>query len=160
MSLKNYQQAVQIINTDKDRSDFVGPRTDKLILRAEEVTGFKFTGMYRDFLKNYGAGSFGSEEIYGIIDDNFENSSIPNAIWVTITERRKINLPANLLIIYNTTAGEYYCLDFGKLNNDKEPKVVSFYPGFDLELQKYEIIADDFGDFLLDTINIELSGEE
>ena len=160
MSLTNYQQAVQIINTDKDRSHFVGPRTDDLISKAEEATGFKFTGMYRDFLKNYGAGSFEGGEIYGIIDDNFEDSGIPDAVWVTLNERRKINLPANLLIIYDIGTGEYYCLDFEKLNNDKEPKVVSFYPGFDLEIQTYEIIADDFGDFLLDTVNIGLSDEE
>ena len=136
MSLKNYQQAAQIINTDKDRSDFVGLRTDKLILRAEEATGFKFTGMYRDFLKNYGAGNFGGGEIYGIIDDNFEDSGIPDAVWITLTERRKINLPANLLIIYDIGTGEYHCLDFGKLNNNKEPKVVSFYPGFDFRTPK------------------------
>jgi len=39
---------------------------------------------------------------------------------------------------------------YNNLNDEEEPKVVSFIPGLDLEDQTYEIIANDFGDFLLD----------
>lgn len=80
---------------------------------------------------------------------DFENSSVPDAIWYTLTERNEINLPNNFLIIYDTGSDELFCLDFNKSSETKEPKVVSFVPGIELESQTYEIIANDFGDFLL-----------
>ncbi len=39
-----------------------------------------------DYLKTFGAGNFGAQEIYGIINADFENSSVPDAIWYTLTE--------------------------------------------------------------------------
>ena len=159
MSLENYEKAVQIIKNTNSKSSFIGVRTDELISKAEEVISLNFTGTYRDFLKNYGAGNFGSEEIYGIIDDDFEDSSVPDAIWYTLSERKEINMPRNLLVIYATGDGELYCLDFNRINGEKEPAVVSFFPGFDLNIQKYEIIAKDFGEFLLQRVTAELEME-
>ncbi|WP_231559800.1 SMI1/KNR4 family protein [Geobacillus subterraneus] len=104
---------------------------------------------------SFGAGNFGSQEIFGIISSDFENSSVPDAIWYTLTERREGNLPSNLLIIYDTGSDEVFCLDFNKIDNN-EPKVVSFFLGVDLDNQKYEIIANDFGSFLLDLVKREL----
>lgn len=93
---------------------------------------------------------------YGIINADFENSSVPDAIWYTLTERREINLPDNLLVIYDTGSDEIFCLDYSHLDDNGEPKVVSFLPGVDLESQTYEIIANDFGDFLLDVVKQEV----
>ena len=69
-----------------------------------------------------------------------------------MTERKKINLPDNLLDIYDTGSEEIFCLGYSILDNNGEPKVVSFVPGVDLESQTYEVIANDFGDFLLDLV--------
>lgn len=156
MSVETYQKAKQIIQTNEDIADFIGERTNELIKLAEEKLGVKFTGLYLDYLQTFGAGNFGSQEIYGIINDNFENSSVPDAIWYTLTERKEINLPNNLLIIYDTGSDELYCLDFNQLDEKGEPKVVSFVPGIELESQRYEIIANDFGDFLLDLVMQEV----
>ncbi len=150
MSVENYQKAKQIIQSNEDMADFIGGRTNELIKLAEEKLGVKFTGMYLDYLHTFGAGNFGAQEIYGIINDDFENSSVPDAIWYTLTERKEINLPNNLLVIYDTGSDELFCLDFNQLDEIKEPKVVSFVPGIELERQRYEINAKDFGDFLLD----------
>jgi antitoxin YobK len=61
-------------------------------------------------------------------------------------------LPQNLLIIYHTGGAEMFCLDFRKA----EPKVVSYTIGVSSEHQTYEVIANDFGEFLLQRINFEL----
>ncbi|MBP3041550.1 SMI1/KNR4 family protein [Bacillaceae bacterium Marseille-Q3522] len=156
MSVVTYQKAKQIILATEDFADFIGGRTDKLIKLAEEKLGVRFSGFYLDFLKTFGAGNFGAQEIYGIINDNFENSSVPNAIWYTLTERKEINLPSNLLIIYGTGSDELFCLDYYQLDEKGEPKVVSFVPGIELENQTYEIIANDFGDLLLDLVMQEV----
>ncbi|GIN95552.1 hypothetical protein J6TS1_14220 [Siminovitchia terrae] len=156
MSVETYQKAKQIIQTNEDMADFIGGRTNELIKLAEDKLGVKFTGLYLDFLQNFGAGNFGAQEIYGVINENFENSSVPDAIWYTLTERKEINLPNNLLVIYDTGSHELFCLDFNQLDEKEEPKVVSFVPGIELERQKCDTIANDFGDFLIDLVMQEV----
>jgi len=156
MSVETYQKAKQIISAQTDIADFVGGRSNDLISMAENELNLKFTGLYLDYLQTFGAGNFGAEEIYGIINDDFENSSVPDVIWYTLTERKEANLPNNLLVIYDTGSEELFCLDFNNLDDKNEPRVVSFVPGMQLESQTYEIIANDFGDFLLDLVKEEL----
>lgn len=156
MSLETYQKAKEIILNEDEFADFVGGHTDDLISFAEEKLGLKFTGLYLDYLKTFGAGNFGAQEIYGIINADFENSSVPDAIWYTLTERKEINLPNNLLVIYDTGSDELFCLDYNQNDENGEPKVVSFVPGVNLERQTYEIIANDFGDFLLSLVKQEV----
>ncbi|PTY76251.1 hypothetical protein B5V89_18635 [Heyndrickxia sporothermodurans] len=103
MSIDAYKEAKQIILNNDDIADFVGGCTAELINLAEEKLGLRFTGQYLDFLQTFGAGNFGAQEIYGIISPDFENSSVPDAIWYTLTERKEINLPINLLAIYGLT---------------------------------------------------------
>lgn len=155
MSVETYQKAKQIIQINGDMAEFIGGQTNELIKLAEEELGMKFTGLYLDYLQTFGAGNFGAQEIYGIINDNFENSSVPDAIWYTLTERKEMNLPNNLLVIYDTGSEELFCLDFNQLNG-KEPRVVPFVPGIELEKQRYDVIANDFGDFLLDLVMQEV----
>lgn len=155
MSLETYHQAKQYILNNKEKGFFVGPRPQELISLAEETLGLKFPGSYLDFLKTFGAGGFGSQEIYGIVHGDFENSSVPDAIWYTLTERKDIDLPHNLLIIYHTGFEEFFCLDFSQKDTNGEPPVVAFVPGVDNDKQQYEVIAKDFGGFLLYLINQE-----
>ncbi|WLR44458.1 SMI1/KNR4 family protein (plasmid) [Bacillus carboniphilus] len=154
--MNSYKKAKKIILNDEDLSDFVGSRSEELIEKAEKVLNISITGSYRDFLLSFGAGNYGSQEIYGVIDDDFENSSVPDAIWYTLSERKECNLPENLLVIYDTGSGDLFCLDFDKKNLENEPEVISFVPGVDLNKQKYEVIAPTFGQFLLEIINQEL----
>ena len=156
MSVEAYQEAKQIMLDNKDIADFIGGRTTELINLAEEKLGLRFTGLYLDYLQTFGAGNFGAQEIYGIINADFDNSSVPDAIWFTLTERKEINLPGNLLVIYDTGSDELFCLEFNQLDDKVEPKVVSFLSGIELESQSYEIIANDFGDFLLDLVELEI----
>ena len=156
MSFENYKRALEIINENSDIFFSVGKRSNELVLKAENVLGFRLSNQYKDFVLRFGAGNFGAEEFYGLIDDDFEDSSTPDAVWMTLRERQEGNLPANLVIIYHTGAEEMFCLDFNNLNSDGEPKVISFVIGVDVEYQTYEVIANDFGDFLLDMISQEL----
>lgn len=156
MSYENYQKAISIMEEHKESCFFVGRRSEELVSLAERTLGLQFSKTYREFVLKYGAGRFGAEEIYGVTSDDFVNACVPNAVWYTLDERKSINLPPNLLIIYDTGYDFVYCLDFNKLNNEGEPAVVEFAPGFDLSIQTYEKIADDFGDFLLYIITREL----
>lgn len=152
MSYNNYKKAVDIINKNQDKNHFIGKRSEELVKKAENELGIKFSEIYKEFLLTYGAGNYGSEEILGIIDDDFGESSVPDGIWYTLIERQEVGLPLNLVIIYEDDCGELLCLDFNSLNDEKEPAIVPYIPGEDNKNQKYEKIADDFGDFLLQLV--------
>lgn len=156
MSNKTYQKAKKIILKNEDSATFHGEKSIDLIAKAEAAVGLKFTGTYLDFLKTFGAGNFGSEEVYGIIDDDFENSSVPDAIWYTLTLRKSVNFPDHFLVIYDTGTGDVFCLDYNNTDSNGEPKIVAIDPGYALKNQTLELIADNFGDFLLELVEEEL----
>ncbi len=137
-----------------DLQRFVGPRSEALVQTAEKALGLKFPTPYRRFLLEYGAGSFGSSEIYGVINEDFTHSSVPDAVWCTLNERREGGLPPNLLVIYSDGAGTFFCLD---CSGDKEgAPIVAYYLGFPSEQQPKEVIAKDFGEFLLQVVQEEI----
>lgn len=156
LSWESYEKAKKTIFGNHELADFIGGRDDHLIRLAEERLGLTFSKLYRDFLRTFGAGNFGSQEIFGIIDSDFEHSTVPDAIWYTLSERKQSNLPNHLLVIYHVGNGELFCLDYHQLENE-EPKVVTFIPGVPVHEQSYEIIAEDFGDFLYDLVQLEIS---
>nr|WP_269412436.1 SMI1/KNR4 family protein [Lentibacillus daqui] len=54
-----------------DIADFVGGCTTELISKAGDMLGLKFASLCTDYLQTFGAGNFGSQEVYGIINDDF-----------------------------------------------------------------------------------------
>lgn len=158
MSYKDYKKALELINKNKKLVCKSDRCSNKTIEKAESKLNIKFSRMYKEFLQEFGALSFGAEEIYGIVSDDIDLSGVPNGIWYTLTERKEINMPEWLLVIYDTVSEELFCLDFNSSNN--EPKVVVFVPGIDNEYQTYEEVASDFGEFLLQRITFELEAED
>lgn len=148
MSIIELQQAFDLISAHQDQADFEGFKEEDLIRKAETALGLEFPPTYRQFLKEYGCGDFAGQEFYGIINENFENSSIPNGIWLTLDER-KSGLPDNLIVIYATGDGAYYALDAAQRNDSGEYAVVAWTPGASKEMGDSEKIAEDFGEFLL-----------
>ncbi|MEG0732838.1 MAG: SMI1/KNR4 family protein [Vagococcus sp.] len=155
MSIEKYEQAKKIMEKNSDFLEYIGGCSDLLLIKAEKELSVAFPSDYRLFLKEYGALSFGAEEFYGIVREDFYNSRVPDGIWYTLTERKQVNMPKYLVVIYDTTMGELYCLNYNKLNKNNEPMVTSYFPGFDEEIQKHEVIAESFGDFLLDRVLLE-----
>ncbi|NBI31102.1 SMI1/KNR4 family protein [Chengkuizengella marina] len=155
MSNENFEKALSIIEKNISECDFIGRRPKELIEKAENVLGLNFSNQYKKFLSTYGALCIGSQEVYGIIRDDFENSSVPDVVWVNRQNRIKFGMPDHLLEIYHTGSDEVFCFDFKKTNKQGEPPVVVYVPGLDLKYQTYERIAEDFGDFLLYLLDLE-----
>ena len=153
MSSEKYQKAISIIKQHQELCGFCGGVSEELVIKAERTLEVSFPNSYRDFLLRFGAGNFGSTDILGVIDDDFYNSGIPDAVWYTLRLREEITLPRHLIVIHDTGGdGELSCLDTSKTNSP----VVSYYIGYELEDQAFEIIANDFEDFLLKTVEFEL----
>jgi hypothetical protein len=66
---------------------------------AESALGICFPPSYRAFLQAFGAGSIRGREIYGILDGDYQNSAIPDGIWLTLQERQSSGLPESLVIV-------------------------------------------------------------
>ncbi|MGT2754250.1 SMI1/KNR4 family protein [Streptococcus ovis] len=150
--MNNYESAKSLIIKNIDMMDCFGKCPSYIIELAEETLGVKYPKDYRDFISTFGAGNFGSSEIYGVFREDFLNSGVPDSVWLTLVEREKIGLPKYLVIIYVLGNGELFCFNYNRLNLYGEPTIVSFMPaGNDCE-----VVYDSFGDFLLDIVSREL----
>lgn len=156
MYSQEYLRAVSIIEQHPELCGFSGGVSEEVVNKAEETLEAIFPKSYRDFLLRFGAGNFGFVDIYGLIDDDFYNSGIPDAVWYTLQLREEVNLPKNLVVIHDTGGGELFCLDTSAPN----VRVVAYAIGYDLEVQTYEIIANGFGEFLLNRVEFVLEEVE
>ncbi|PGZ90922.1 SMI1/KNR4 family protein [Bacillus sp. AFS029533] len=157
MGWSNYEKALALLEQNKVDYDFVSGCSDHLIEKAETALSLKFSKIYKHFINNYGAGVFATYEILGVTHENFHESptlDYPDAVRFTLTKRRLKRLPENFITIIDYDPDIVYCLDFSKLNDENEPAVVSFNLGEDWGEQK--LIAEDFGDFLLEIIQDEI----
>jgi antitoxin YobK len=152
MSVESLNEGFKLIENNS-KSFFKGEIEEQLILKAESFLGLKFPNSYRLFLSKKGCGSFMNKEFYGIIDDDFQNGTVPDAIWLTWDERKISNLDKRLLLIGQSNEG-YYALNTSKMI-EEECEVVDWIPNTDTGL--LEVIATDFGSFFLDEIKEVLS---
>ena len=80
--------------------------------------------MYQKFLKRYGCGGVGRLDLYGVINKDTVNSSVPDAIWLTIDERKVSNLHPELVIISGDGMGNDYCLNCVNVNKEGESSIL------------------------------------
>lgn len=156
MSDIDLQKAFDLIATYENEGRFSGEKDDELITKAEAALGLAFPPTYRRFLKEYGCGGMAGEEFFGLIDDDFINSTVPDAIWLTLDER-KTGLPESMIVIHAVGDGTYFVLDTDKKNDVGECPVVAWTPGLSSPGDEVEKIADDFGEFLLTSLQEALS---
>jgi hypothetical protein len=149
MSLADLYEAFGIIDKHREEADFEGPADALLIAAAERTLGLTLPSSYKEFLARYGAGDIAGEEFYGVIHENFQQSGIPDAVWLTMNERRSSSLPHELVIVYTSGDGVYFALDCQTLNEDGECPVVAWGPAASKEI---EAVAEDFGQFLRNTL--------
>lgn len=151
MSFSEYEQARRLIHEARDQSDFEGEKAESLVLEAEHALGLVFPPSYRSFLKDFGCGSTHEIEIYGVIDSNFNESSIPNGVWLTLSERKTNCLPHQYILIGELGEGSYYAIDTSIVNNCKENPVILI----SVDFKRKEEVYDNFGAYLLSVIQAE-----
>ena len=151
--MADLQEALNLVATNPGEGFFAGPRNAELVATAERALGGRLPPTYREFVTKLGAGSFGAFELYGVVDDDFEHSSVPNGVWLTLNERRASGLPGELVIVGSTGDGDYYCI---QLREGKESPVTLYQPGAPPDRQRGEQLAQDFGEFFLEGVRAEL----
>ena len=150
MSDQDLDAALELIDVNGG-GDFDGRKDSTLIEKAEKALGLRFPPTYKRFLAELGCGDIEGLEFYGIIGEDFESSSVPDAIWLTLDER-KSGLPKNLILVYAVGDGTYYALDTSQVNSYGENPVVSY------ELNgSVKQVAEDYGSFFLSELKTVLS---
>ncbi len=156
MSMNDLERAFALIHEHPEHASFEGPRPKILVRAAEKALGLRLPPTYRRFVAELGAGNLGSAEIYGVIDADFERSSVPDAIWATLRARENDCLPADLVIL-DDEDGELTCLQVR--SGDEEGPVVRLNAGEDEDRRGSEVVAPDFGSYLLTRVEEALEAE-
>ena len=157
MSLGQLEMAFDLI-AQSDVADFHGAKSEELICQAEEALGIHFPPTYRAFVSHLGCGGIRGYEFYGVIDENFENSGIPNAVWLTLRDRTDCGLPKSFIPICDTGLGGYYVIDVSQVNADGDCPVIEYWPGAPEPTGK-EVVAHDFGEFFYDRVRDAIERE-
>jgi len=141
---------IELLQTVEGQSFFSGEKSELLVLKAESYLGVAFSRSYREFLKSFGCGDINGLEIYGIVDDDFVNSGVPDAIWCTQNERNTNGLPQHYVVIGSTGDGGLYCLDTSVLSGQDECPVVLIEHN---DFNQVMAIAHSFNDYIVDSLN-------
>ena len=96
--VNDYNKAKKIIEENKDLADDFGGATDVIIRKAQVELNLRFPEDYKRFLSSFGALTFGSIEIYGVLERILKILAFPDAVWATLNERKLVNMPAHLVI--------------------------------------------------------------
>lgn len=155
--MKKMNQINRIITKYQEAANFCGMVSEQQIFAAEQRLEVCFPEDYRSFLMQYGAGSFGGIEIYGIVPE-LERKAVPNGIWLTEDLREKDDMPKNYVAIAFDGFGNYYCIETKK-KQIEEATVVLFTCNPE-ELTENEgrasVVADSFEGFLLTAMKSEI----
>ena len=145
MSMSDLQRAFRLIDRNAESADFEGAKSEELVRAAEVALGLALPRTYREFVRRLGCGDIEGEEFYGVVKDDFENSSVPDGIWLTLNERKTAKLPDSMVIVADNGVGGWYAIDTSKKNADGDSPVVEWLPNN----QPSHVVASDFGAFLL-----------
>jgi len=152
MSIEKFRRARELI-TNAGGGEFEGPKPESLVARAEAVLGLAFSPSYRQFLLELGSGAIDGFEVYGVIDEDFTSSAVPDAIWMTLEARRDFGLAPRYVIIGALGDGTYDCLDTAHPDRTGEVPVVQL----SAEGEDPVRLADSFGEYFLMEVEDALS---
>ncbi len=150
MGMADLHRGLRVV-AGSEMAFFAGRREDSLVAAAEAALGVTLPPTYRKFVVELGAGDIGGHEFYGVTTSDFQTSSIPNGIWLTLEERKTSDLPSHLLIVADTGTGGYYVLDTSSPDERGECPVIE-WKYQDSKDEGVEVVAPDFGLFFWEAL--------
>ncbi len=152
MTIHDLVSAIELINRNSKLADFAGQQPPARIASAEVALGLEFPATYREFLARFGCGGLNSLEFYGVVQDDFVNSGVPDAVWLTLDLRRTAAMPDCYILVSDTGDGGFYAIDTSQRDSSGESPVVEWWPGFPEAEDNPRFVAPDFGTFFLDEV--------
>lgn len=127
-----------------NKFNYHGKIDQQVIKKAETLLWITFPPSYNFFLSNYWCWDIQWIELFWITNDDFINSWIPDAIWLTLNERKNW-LPNHFLIISDDWMWNYYVINTLELTQNNENPIYLYYIGWDIEklYENYNIFLED-----------------
>jgi hypothetical protein len=157
MSYDNFKRALELAKQCDGYLDG-GGKPQHIIDQAETLLNIRFSTQTHEYFRYLGFLEFFGHEFYGIVKDDFSGTHAGCAIEATLQDRKELDLPIKWLTLYFFDDGYYGYLDYSQLNEDGEPPVImAVYNG--KEYINIEKVAEDFGDFLLKSVQEQLKNQ-
>jgi hypothetical protein len=149
-----YNDFLELMDSLTELEDFSSGEgvSDTVIQSAEKLLNIKFSPQIKKYLGEYSYIELDGIELYGIVNENFTSEVTEGCMveWA-ISERTESDLNPNYIPIKFEDDGNMVFFDFGDINSDGEPKVIS--ASFDGETYVKDCdLAEDFGEYLNDLI--------
>jgi antitoxin YobK len=149
--MADLEAALRLVNESKV-ADFHGPQPEARVESAEQALWITFPPTYRRFVRELGAGAYGSLEFFGVVAAPAD--SVVDAIGLTLEERERDALTPDLVVVGLTGMGEYYVLDLAQRDRDGEgPIVIVPIVSRGEPIHYREHVAADFGSYLLQAVS-------
>src|SRR5688500_9743897 len=104
----------ELIGIMESEGDVAGGQPLDRVESAETALRFTLPPCYRTFTSAVGSADVRGLVIYGVLGDDFENSGVPDGIWLTLRLRRESDLPASAVVVGEDGMGGHYILDIAK----------------------------------------------
>lgn len=121
------------------------------IARAEERLGVTFPPSYRWWLESYGSGAFGDQDVFTILQLDFDDACGPDIVYQNETSAANGTAIANGLVIFEPeSSDELYYFDLSAPSESGEYPVMRW----DMEFGTTEVFAPSFEQFMLKQIRL------
>ncbi|WP_041581391.1 SMI1/KNR4 family protein [Bartonella grahamii] len=141
----------EIINFGSE-DDEENETDDLQIEKAEKTLGVQFTSSYKVFLKKYGGGEIGGEEIYSLYGDCGEGIPAGDIVYQNLLDRKHgFATPEQLVVSYDLDETFYF--DYTQFRDGECPLYVMFAN------EESEYYASNFYEFLCKRIKVHAGVE-
>lgn len=121
------------------------------IARAETRLGVKFPPSYRWWLETYGSGAFGDQDVFTILQMEFEDACGPDIVYQNETSAANgTAIPDGLIVFEPESSDELYYFDLSSPSDSGEYPVMRW----DMEFGATEPFAPSFDQFLLKLVRM------
>lgn len=143
----DYDSVMNLIEAHSAEISFWPPgngASEEWIQRAEESLGVNLPPTYKWFLREFGFGDIGHEEIYGILEEEFETAVGGDVVYNFLVRRKSGTAAQNQLVLCDNDGDEIFYFKLDSPGEDGE------FPVFRIDHMEGsdEPYADDFLEFL------------
>ncbi|MHB9027007.1 MAG: SMI1/KNR4 family protein [Armatimonadota bacterium] len=157
MSMTEYEQAIQLIQQYPQIGPYMWDCSEADIQQVERALGVTFPPIYRRFVRECGALDYYGFDVAGVIPEALDAFGAPDVLSLTQTYRDDADIPIHLIVIEHPGGDYLICLDTRQRRADGEYPVVTYYHWCTEDSQPNEVLAEDFGAYMLERVQWAIS---
>jgi len=154
MTIELYRKAVRLLEESGELSSLRFPATQADIQGLEERLGVPLPESYKAMLKEFGIMMFLRATVYGVGRSGFDTKGGSGVLFQTEVARKREQITPTMVRIMSSGYGSEFCIECNEMKPGGEAPI--YLVPADGDLEKAERIADSFGAFLLNEVEMNL----